>query len=80
MGGVEDEKIILYTPIWVEGGEWNQTSGVWGNVGTEDSGEEGRASLRVLCTRAATASGSSESLSEEDAEPEIESSRPGVGE
>ncbi len=45
----------------------------------EDSGEDGRASLRVLWTRAATASESSESLSEEDAEPEMESSRPSLG-
>lgn len=76
MGGVEVEKMALYMPTWVEGGEWNHTKGVCGIVGAEDSGEDGRASLRVLWTRAATASESSESPSEEDAEPDIESSRP----
>ena len=63
-------------PIWVEGGEWNQTRGVWGSTGVTASGDEGRASLRVLCTRAATVSDSSDSPSEEEAEPDIESSRP----
>ena len=48
--------------------------GIRGIVGATGSGEEGRENLRVLFTRAATAS-SSESPSDEEAEPEIESSR-----
>ena len=64
-------------PSWVEGGEWNHTCGLCGPAGAEE-GEGDRVLRRLaLSTSASTASESSPlSSSDEEAEPEIESSRP----
>ena len=67
-------------PICVEGGAWNHASGVPGPAGVVSVGDGERAKLRVLCMRVATASESSlDSPSDEDAEPESESSKPIIG-
>ena len=68
-------------PICVEGDEWNHASGVPGPAGVVSVGDGERAKLRVLCMRVATASESSlDSPSDEDSEPESESSKPIIGE
>jgi hypothetical protein len=66
----------LYTPICVLGGEWNHARAVCGTVRVPDVGEGDRATRFVLDMRAATASESLDESSSDDAEPDIESSRP----
>lgn len=63
-------------PIWVEGGEWNQTNAVCGIERLEVGDGERERDIFVFCRRFWTASESSEPLSsDDDAEPESESSR-----
>lgn len=76
MEGAFRGKRTLYIPNWVEGGEWNHARAVCGPEGLEE--EEGEGGLdtrraRERLTSVSTASSES-SLSEDDAEPDNESS------
>ena len=58
------------------GGEWNHARAVCGALRWPDVGDGDRATRLVFDTRAATASESLDESSSDDAEPDIESSRP----